>query len=183
LAVFGIGIEKYRTDNELFRWTNQYHVTAPSLQDAEEFVTPIINFERAIHTPRVTLAFARTSDLVPDTDNFVNRPINLPGLENSEGDPLPLFLAVRVDLTPTVGRSGRKFYHTFTHEGQQSTGVWGIGYRTFIQEQLDALYTAVGVATLCNETGTRVYIAGTVFGPVTQHQFRRGSKRRVPILG
>jgi len=185
MAVFKVDIEKTNGPGGAIRWTNSYHIEAEDIFQANISSGDIYTSEVQMHSQDVFFALKRVSTAVPDDGTFITTVLGGTGEYDSGGDALPAFLAMRVDLSAVVGRGGRKFYHLLLHEAEQAAAEWGIeaiaNVATWMETMIDNLSAAS--TPLCSPNGATTYNAFQVYPAVTQHQFRRGSKRRVPILG
>jgi len=176
MSVFEISIRKQLTANDLFAWSNVYHVSAPDISTAVDYSNTLTTMELNIHTPAVTIHSDHVAEVgVPD--NFVTFPVNVAGTYPNTAELLPFFVAVRVDFTPLSGRSGRKFYHMLVDEAMQANGQLAPAVITGIQSILDDAAPDFS-PWLCNPTGTHLYLSGHVNAALTQHQFKRKWARR-----
>lgn len=182
MTVFAVDIEKHRAGHEEVPWTNQYHIQETTLDHAVVGGLKIVVAEQAIHSTTVHFDRYRVSTVLEDDAVFTTLPLNLDGLVVEGGDPLPAFLAFRLDFTPSFGRNGRKFFHTCWGESAQANGIWTSEYVDVVIDAWAAFFADITSPTLCNKTGGKIYPSTIPYTTVTQHQFRRGSKRRVPII-
>lgn len=184
MAVFKVDIEKSNGPGGAINWTNSYHIEAEDIFLANTSSLIIYTAELAMHSADVYFTRKRTSTAVPDDGAFITTVLGGTGGYDSGGDGLPAFLAMRVDLSAVVGRGGRKFYHLLLHEADQAGAEWGIEAIANAADLLDRMIDDLSTAStpLCSPTGATTYNAFQVYPAVTQHQFRRGSRRRVPII-
>lgn len=176
MAVFDVSMRKHLTSNNLFAWSNVYHVEADNIRAAIPLVATLVDVETQIHTPAVTLHSYRISDqngpLAP-----IIRTLNVPGEFVDVSDGLPAFIAVRVDFAADEGRPGRKFYHLMLGEASQNGGNLSGGVVSTLQGIFDTAMPDFS-AWLTNPTGTFFYTSASVDPALTQHQFKRKWARR-----
>lgn len=179
MPVFTINIFKMNGSAGNTHWANVYHVVAPNMDEARAAGLTLVTAEKEVHSTDVYFTFYRTSTTPPDGLVFTNTPINSAGDRSIDGDRLPLFLALRMDFTAVLGRGGRKFFHLLPGENDQDAGVWSLTLTANVANAFDDAIDALSAAStpLTNEGGTTTYNNITVFDAVTQHQFRRSSKR------
>jgi hypothetical protein len=176
MPTFEITITKQLTENALFKWNNVYHVLAASITEAADYVDPLITFETAIHSERAELVNARLRQM--GVGEFgTNYPLSQVGAFDSTGDALPIFLAVRMDLVPSFGRAGRKFYHVMLGEAEQANGLLTNGYEVLFAAAADAMIGTLG-GILCADDGAPQYNTYVLKSEITQHQFKRKWARR-----
>jgi hypothetical protein len=176
MAVFTVSIRKHLTTNNLFAWSNVYHVEADTIRGAIPLVGTLVDVETQIHAPAVTLHSYRISDEAGPLAPII-RSLNIPGTLETGGDSLPVFLATRVDFTADEGRPGRKFYHLMFGEAQQVNGNLVDGLRASLQGIFDTAMPDFS-AWLTSPTGTFFYTEASVQLAITQHQFKRKWARR-----
>jgi hypothetical protein len=176
MPIYEVSIRKTRADNELFAWSNVYHVTAATLGDAVTLADTLSDLEVSIHNSAARIHSAHIVE-VGTPINAVTVPIDLVGAHSETGDTLPYFVAVRVDFVPQFGRAGRKFYHLPVTEGDQANGQLSGAMGSFLQSAFDAI-AADFSGWLTNPTGDRLYTQAVVQGLLTQHQFKRKWARR-----
>jgi hypothetical protein len=107
VAIFKIEIFKSHAGEN---WGNVYHVNATDLTAAQAAAPILGAMEVSFHQVGILVQYARVSDIVPNTDNFVTVPINDIGDSTGTGHILPLFDTLRLDLSVGAGRPGRKYY-------------------------------------------------------------------------
>lgn len=184
MPIFSIDIEKRNGAAGIPFWSNNYHVDAVDIFATSVAVDAIVTEEIQTHSPDVYFTKARVSTAAEGDDTFVTRLLNMSGQRGRLGEALPLFLAVRMDFTATVGRGGRKFYHLGAGEADQSAAEWSL---TLLADLVNAWTAAINELSgnsmpLTSPNGATTYNNVTAFLAVTQHQFRRGSRRNTPIL-
>jgi len=180
MPVFKVDIEKqYGTEF----WTNVYYVDAASLTLAHAVAAEIVNAEQEIHLVSVNFTKYRTSDLLPDTDQYISTALNSPGERGFAGDPLPLFNVVRVELSVGIGRPGRKYLRGILCEGDitfnsiNGTRGGGIGkFKRFTAAIVCMRHT--NVHRLEYRLTSRAKAAAAGRGTDTAKQLRRGSSNR-----
>jgi hypothetical protein len=178
MAVWKIDIEKSFQGET---WTNVYYVEADTLQDAADIGDAIVPIEESITSAGVLFTKYRTSDLVPNTDNFITSVINEFGDRAIDTVTLmPLFVVARCDLSVGVGRPGRKYLRGVLYEQDVRFGAIETTAVTLINDN----YTVplAEVTGLCLEDGTPVL--EVTLNPVPgMRQLRRGSKRKAtPVI-
>lgn len=183
MPVFSLDIEKYLIGQPSIAWTNQYHTEQVTIDDAVDVANGLVTLETAIHSTSIFILQFRVSTVAAHDDVFRTIPINTQCSRGLSGGHMPLFLAYRVDLVPNVGRNGRKFYHLDAGEDDQDGGQWSPTLNTDVESAWSAFFGSFPASALVNETGARLYNDFRLYQTVTQHQFRRGSKRKTPILG
>lgn len=176
MAVFVVSIRKHLTSNNLFAWSNVYHVEAPTILEAVPLADSLVDMETQIHTPLVTLHSYRIADengpLAP-VIHILNTACTL----ESGGDAMPVFLAVRVDFEAVQGRPGRKFYHSMLGETAQAGGNLTTAMLGTLNGVIDTIEPDFS-AWLTNPNGTFFYTSAAVALSLTQHQFKRKWARR-----
>ena len=176
MAIYEVSIRKTLAANPLFAWSNVYHVEAASLDEASTLAGTLTTLEESIHNSFVAFHSVHVKERVVAA---VGRTIPLAGLGTwtTVGDALPAFVAVRVDLTPSAGRTGRKFYHVLVTENMQADGILDSAAQSYIQDAFDSIATDFS-AWLTDPTGTYFYTSAAVSLQLTQHQFKRKWARR-----
>jgi hypothetical protein len=176
MAIFEVSIRKTLAANNLFAWSNVYHVEATDLAQAVTYGTTLVGLERQIHNAFVAFHSVHIKERVVAA---VGTTIPVSGLGEwvTVGDALPAFVAVRVDLVPSAGRTGRKFYHVLVTENMQADGILDSAAQALIQGVFDEIAPDFS-AWLTDPTGTFFYTAATVSLQLTQHQFKRKWARR-----
>jgi len=184
MAVFKIDVEKRNGSGGIPFWTNVYHIEAPNVFDAGTSAQFVIDAEKEFHSQDVYFTKALVSTVEPDDNVFVTLPINASGVRTRNGDGMPIFLAMRVDLSANVGRGGRKFYHLQAGEADQAGGEWGVGLVADVVSALDDMLVALNGAStpLVSPSGLTTYFNLTAYLAITQHQFTRASRRNTGIL-
>jgi hypothetical protein len=176
MAIYEVSIRKTRADNDLFAWSNVYHVDATDLGAAATLANTLSDLEVSIHNNFARIHSAHIVQVGTPAD-AVTIPIDLVGSHSEVGQPLPYFVAVRVDFIPQAGRAGRKFYHLPLTEGDQNNGQLEGAMGAFLQGAFDSI-AADFSGWLTNPTGSRLYTQAVVQGLLTQHQFKRKWARR-----
>lgn len=166
-------------------WANTYHVVSDDIYAARSAAEgAIVPFEVAIHSPFVYFKEVRISTTPADGFTFITVPLNIAGALVTAGDQLPKFLALRMDLLTSVGRSGRKFYHLLPGEGDQAGGQWSTPLKATVTTNFATMLAALADygTVLTNESGTSTYDAMRVYDLVTEHQFKRKWARRHKLI-
>jgi hypothetical protein len=176
MAIFEVSIRKTLATNSLFAWSNVYHVEAASLSEATLHGNDLVAVERQIHNAFVAFHSVHIKERVVAAVG-VTIPLSGLGQWVTVGDALPAFVAVRVDLVPSAGRTGRKFYHVLVTENMQADGILDEAARALIQAAFDEIMPDFS-AILTDPTGTFFYTDAIVSIQLTQHQFKRKWARR-----
>jgi hypothetical protein len=161
-------------------WVNDYYLDSADMAQADSDAQPIIDAERAITANGVQFTKYRISTVTPNDGIFANFALNVSGLNNLQGDLLPLFNVLRVDITAVQGRGGRKYLRGVLGEGD-------ITFNTIVPAAVSFFNTNYcnvldGLTYLVKKDGTALADA-SVFTQVGMRQLRRGSKRRTtPII-
>lgn len=159
-------------------WTNRYFLNASDLADAATMAPTIVNAERTIHLPAVTLTKWRVSDPFDEGTSFITTPINLPGTRTGSGDMLALFNTVRVDFPAGFGRPSRKYFRGVLTEGDIVGATLAAGVKTTVTNAVGAAF----VIHLVDPQGTPL-AAGVVSNFVQMRQLRRGRRKRTtPVI-
>src|SRR5215212_6017771 len=120
-------------------WTNVYHVTMTSFDDAVDAVPLIVNGERGIHYTNITFDKARVSVYPVTGGVFTILPLAFAGELSGVAD-LALFNVARVEFQVPIGRPGIKMYRGALNEGD----IEGVGKITSAtQTRFEAWVTAV----------------------------------------
>lgn len=177
MPVFKVDIEKqYGTEY----WTNVYYVDEESLTLAHGVAAEIVNAEQEIHLVSVNFTKYRTSDMVPDTDQYITTPLNSPGERGFAGDPLPLFNVVRVELGVGIGRPSRKYLRGVLCEGDITFNT--INGATLTEIDTDYCNALEAIEELVDRDGSPI-VDCNAQPMVGMRQLRRGSRRSVtPVL-
>lgn len=176
----------YAMDSEkLFQgeyWTNRYIITAASLDTAVAEASQIQAAERAVHSSLISFTKYRVSDRVAGTDVYQVIQTDVQGNRPAgTAEFLPMFVCVRCDFnTVGGGRPSRKYLHCMIFEEDNVNGFLTTARRDAVKAQyVDVL---VGLAGYVDVDG-QDFSGGSVALKLTQHQFRRGTKRRLqPII-
>lgn len=179
MAVFKIDVEK-QLGSEY--WSNVYYVEANGIAEAATFAVPIAQAERSFTSNTVLFTKARTSDLVPNTDNYITSVLNAYG--QNAGQPselLPLFNVIRVDLVTGRGRPGRKYYRACLFEPYVSGSPWTLS-AGIVDAVNNAINGLLATVPLVQKDGDQI-VTAEVYTTVSMRQLRRGSKRKQkPVL-
>lgn len=168
-----ITIEKYSSFNGEY-WTNIYW-TAGTIGDAGSVATALINAEKALYPPQVTITKTRIDDGVPNTDMFATVVINTVGTRSSSADFYPFFAVLRVDFSVSgQGRPCRKYLRGVLQESDANGLVLAGGILTAA-----ATYASAVVAAGVTDPQGSAITSGAAFTQVGMRQLRRGSKKTV----
>jgi len=161
-------------------WSNRYFVEEADLVAAHLFAVGIVNWERALVGIDIDFTRVRTSDVVPDTDNFISTPLQLVGTRPIGGELMPLFCVVRVDFTAGTGRPSRKYLRGVLREADVTQFTVNSALRDLVQtEYAGPLVASSEFVDIDGQTIT----SSAVHPVVGMRQLRRGSRRRTtPIV-
>lgn len=182
MPLFQIDIQK---DVLGYNWTNVYVVEAADLSVAHSAAnTVLVTAEQDIHTTLVTINHVRTSTLVAGDNSFKSSPRSVQGTLASDGNALPLFNVVRVDIGAEEGRPSRKYYRCGLGSGNVASGFeWDSVKVNAVQAAIEVLIPAMfdAGAQLVDPDGSA--LGEVITDPkIGMHQLRRGSKRRTEAV-
>src|SRR4029450_7030898 len=127
MAIFRVQVFK-SLDSSDREWSNTYLCEADTIDTVAAVLPDVGDAEGQMHLDNVTVTRARVSDIEPDTDVFQIVTLGVLGTRGTagDGDWLPLFNTVRVDIDVAGGgRPSRKYYRSPLLEGGQSRGGRG----------------------------------------------------------
>lgn len=155
-------------------WTNVYYVDTADITVAVNRGLLIAAAERGILLTSVVQERMRVSTMTPGDDIYTIVPIEGAG---SVGDsaPLPLFNVVRVDLSASTGRPGRKYLRGCLGEMEVAGDILTTSFRA--QVQANYVDEILSIDELRHVDG-QTYQSGVVFNAIGMRQLRRGSKRK-----
>jgi hypothetical protein len=175
MPVFRLQIEKFHSNANEY-WVNRYFLNAASLADATLASNGIVDAEKALYMPEITITKSHVDDNAPNTSVFETVIRNLPGTRaNVAADRMPLFVVVRVDFTVAGGgRPSRKYLRGILNEGEVSFTTLAAGVVTLVDQ-----YAAnVAASGACDPQGQDI-IAGVTWKAPAMRQLRRGSKKKL----
>lgn len=162
------------------KWTNVYHISAPTLTDARSSMSSIgVPVLRAFLHPACTLVKLLYSSLTDDT--FITDNVEAAGLSPDSGSLLPIFNSAKIFFsTSAVGRPDYKFLRGYltetliTGDEIEPTAVSGIdaGFSDFLADM------SSDDSPLCSESGDLWGIV-SVQSKVQMRQPHRRRKRTV----
>lgn len=173
-------LDLQKTANNQSFWTNSYVVQTGSLTEAAALIDTYANRESGIHHAGIVIDKGRVSDMVPGTDQFIVKPLNVNGARTGGTSFLPLWDCVRVDFGVAIGRPSRKYLRIYLTEEDVDNSVLAAG----LVSTIHTLYVnpMVGDDTYVDVDGQAI-VAGTVYPNVQMRQLRRGSKRKArPVI-
>jgi hypothetical protein len=173
--MFKVDIQKRLSDEF---WTNRYFIRRDTLSEAVTSANFIVEAERIFHATTVLFDRVRVSDMVPGTDEYVTSVLNSAGFQNDDGELLPLFNVLRMDLSATSGRPSRKYYRGVLRETHITFNDVSNGIRNTAEDAIADLL-AIPLVDIDDQD----LVGATSFSKVGMRQLRRGSKRRTtPII-
>lgn len=156
-------------------WTNVYMLDVANGNDAQAAADALVTAERQFHLTSVLFTKARVDDNTPNTDVYDTWSINQYGTLDQTADPMPLFVALRVDLnTAGGGRPSRKYYRGVLTEAHITTMQVAQNIRDLVKNTLNPViagsaYVDVDGQKLINAEPSPI---------VGMRQLRRGSKKK-----
>jgi hypothetical protein len=154
-------------------WTNTYVVEAASITAARDIGVQIAAIEIDVHQTYVEFRRLRTSTRVPGDDTYIITNLIGNGTFSTNGDALPLFNTVRVDLNAESGRPSRKYLRGVVSEGDQNFGQLG----GVVIARAQAYGAALAALDGYVDVDGQQLISATVSTQVAMRQLRRGSRR------
>lgn len=160
-------------------WENVYHIFAGSLLVAASFAEEVLDVERTFHSDQVIFESIRTSDLVPNNNQFVSRQSgtfgSVPG--STTGPLYPLFNCWKVNFNQPVGRNSYKLYRGVIGEANASGSDISATYLTVTAVNLlDTLTATTLPEYLVDYTGA-AFIGVTGEIPIVQRDLHRRKRR------
>lgn len=175
---YRITVEKYYGGGNKY-WTNVYHTTAGDFAAATAVGTAIANAELPLYVSGIVISKFRIDDMTPNTDNFITKPVNLPGTRAAKAagvELLPFFVVARVDFGPSgFGRPSRKYLRGVLWEDDGNLTSITAAMNTILQNYGAAIVNA-GVT---DESGNDLQTSA-VWQAFAMRQERRGSKKKTP---
>lgn len=160
-------------------WVNDWYVSAPDQLTAQGHAADIIALEALAYMDIITITKfrVRRADL-PGSQGTVFQ-VGTQGIRPAQAY-LPLFNVVRLDLTVTTGRPGRKYMKMPIAEGWQENGVLTTAYLNDVNTTLAQPLLALGVLTQADGDVVQSIAASPIVG---MRQLRRGSRKRTqPVI-
>lgn len=171
---FRLTIEKYYNGEY---WVNVYWLNVATLSAGGPPAEAIYNAERAIHLTGITFTKYRLDDATPNTDQYITVVKNQLGQRVPSGDPVPLFVTARFDMSTTVGRPSRKYFRGVLTEADLA------GYGTIEAASATSLQNAWSVPILAVDEYVDVdmtaFTTAALFPFANVRQLRRGSKKKL----
>src|SRR4029450_13705014 len=183
MAIFRVQVFK-SLDSSDREWSNTYLCEADTIDTVAAVLPDVGDAEGQMHLDNVTVTRARVSDIEPDPDLFQIVTLGVVGSRGTagDGDWLPLFNAVRVDIDVAGGgRPSRKYYRSPLLGGDRARGVLEDTVITFFNTAVAQIITVfeTGSAPLVDPDGQALVTPHT-FSKVAMRQLHRKRRKATP---
>ena len=169
-------IEKYHAQTGEY-WTNVYHIlgSPDDLASGVNTAMLLVQAERAFHTTSVLFTKLRVDDGVPGTFIHTSMAVNQYGQRSVNGELMPLFVVLRVDLNAgSAPRPARKYYRgVLTEDDVSGMRIVNVSLLTSVVTALDDVLVQYGL-----HPGDFEISSSNTSPTVGMRQLRRGSKKK-----
>lgn len=162
-------------------WTNRYHVIGANFEEATQVGQAIAAIERAETISSIFFTSLRISTPQAGDDAYQVTPLSYYGSVVAAGNPLPLFVVVRVVFSKGPGRPDVKYYKGMANKDALNDAF------TYTQNLVAGLTEHLAtplqnIAGLSDALG-QAYNLISIDGRIGMRQLRRGSKKKLqPII-